>query len=874
MDAQTASASVPEPHTGVRRVFRFEDAEGDRPDLFGGKAAGLARMKAADLPVPPGFVITTAACREAVLEGGIPPGLADEVFDHVSWLEQTTGRAFGAGPSPLLVSVRSGAQISMPGMMDTILNLGLNPATAVALARETEDLDFAADVFIRFCKMYAEIVLGASGDDVADAAVAARQGCPPAASPAMVMESIAAAAAAVLVDDVGRGIPDDPRQQLTAAIEAVFTSWNSPRAVTYRNAKQISHDLGTAVVVQRMVFGNLGAPSGTGVVFSRDPLTGVSDLYGEYLAGVQGEDVVAGTSTPQPLAEAAAGLPDTFARLGDHLRVLEDLYGDMVDVEFTIELGTLYLLQVRAGKRTAQAAVRVAADLLREGRLDAERALSRVSASQVREMERPCFEGAVRDQARAEGAVVGRGIGASPGHASGIAVVDADRAAAMGRGSGAEGRDVILIRPTTSPLDLHGMLAAQGIVTSRGGATSHAAVVARAFDTPCVVGCSDLEVDVDARRFAFAGRWFEEGASVAIDGSSGEVFDRVLPLSSYHGMDTDLGALLTLGDEVARCEVYGRATTVEQVERVRQLGGSGIAMRLGDILATSGEIEELLRVLVAQRETDPVNLKGFEQVVADVLAPRLEAAEGASVVLRAVDLVADDFAELLGADLIERQPRLALPVAIPALIAAQVAGLATAAARVGVTSPPQLTVRHVNDAGEAAEVKRIVEQESSGPGRVPVRAGVTLTSPRAVHMAADIAERCDTVWVEVRGLQAALFGYGRGLLKPGDPLDDYVRRHLLAGDPRTKLDGLTIQLMTSLAAARVSRPGCEFGVRLAGPVAEDVVQFLFQAGFRTYAVDDGEIRPARICLGQAAFDEGSGSTSPDHPVRPKRKETQ
>jgi pyruvate,orthophosphate dikinase len=403
------------------------------------------------------------------------------------------------------------------------------------------------------------------------------------------------------------------------------------------------------------------------------------------------------------------------------------------------------------------------------------------------------------------------------------------------------------------------MIAADGIVTAKGGATSHAAVVARAFDTPCVVGCSELDVDIEGGRFGFAGQWFDEGCEVAIDGATGEVFGRALPLSSTDRANADLGALLCLADKAAGCVVYGRATTVEQVDKARERGAAGIAMRLGDLLATTGELAELQRLLVAQWDTDSMHVEGFEDVVADVLTPVLEAAGEMPFAVRAVDFVADDFTELLDAgDLIERQPRLGLPVAIPEMLAAQLAGLSIAAARVGGSSVPQLSVRHVCDPGEAAEIKRIASTECSRPGRAQVRVGATLTSPRAVHRADDIAPFCDGLWLEVRGLQAAVFGYHPRVLQSTRPLDDYVRRRMLGRDPRTTLDALTLELIGAVATAREHHPACEIGVRLAGPVTGEMITPLYQAGFRTYAVDDGEIRPARLSLGQAAYAATAG----------------
>jgi pyruvate, orthophosphate dikinase len=509
---------------GAVSVFRFEDADGSQPGLFGGKGAGLARMTAAGLPVPPGFVISTEACRAFMAAGRMPDGLIDDVHRHLADLEQKTGRRFGGGPIPLLVSVRSGAPISMPGMMDTVLNLGLNQESAVALAAATNDVGFMADVYSRFCRMYADIVLGDGGDAVVDAAGPLRAAISPAADAAAVFTQLEAACRQALLGAVGETVPENPYEQLERAIGAVFESWNSRRAVTYRRHQKIADDLGTAVVVQTMVFGNLGRPSGTGVAFTRDPLTGEPTLYGEYLEGGQGEDVVAGTSNPMTLREAAERLPDVFAEFKRLAEGLETAHGDVLDIEFTVEQGKLYLLQVRSAKRTADAAIRIAADFLRDRKVPPAQVLAKVSTDQIRQAERPAFEDSALATARQAGAL-GSGIGASPGQVSGVVVVDPDRAVEVAAG----GESVILTRPTTSPLDLHGMIASTGIVTALGGATSHAAVVARALGKACIVGCAAVTIDLERRTLRIGDHALVEGDAISIDGSTGEIFAGRLP---------------------------------------------------------------------------------------------------------------------------------------------------------------------------------------------------------------------------------------------------------------------------------------------------------------------------------------------------------
>ncbi len=573
---------MPEPW---RFIHRFREAPASDTALLGGKGAGLACMVQSGLPVPPGFIISTDAFREYHAGGRrVPEHLMSEVWAAMEELQRETGRRFGAGGGvPLLVSVRSGARISMPGMMDTILNLGLDAAGVTELAAATGDAGFAVDTCVRFWEMYAGIVLGVDvslAEEIPEAVGAARAGDVRALEEAVV----------TTIEREGGSVPRSPHEQLAGAIAAVFNSWDSRRAVAYRRHHGIPDDLGTAVVVQSMVFGNLGHPSGSGVAFTRNPLTGENQLYGEYLEGGQGEEVVAGSRTPATIAELRERRPDLVGSLEELSGRLEEIYRDALDIEFTVERGRLYLLQVRAAKRTARAAIRIAAELVREGRAPAAVALSRVSADQVRQTGSPTFDEQAVARARAGGALLGTGIGASPGHASGIAVLDPDRAAAMG----AEGHSVILVRPTTSPLDVHGMIAASGIVTAIGGATSHAAVVARALNKPCVVGCEGLRIDLEHRRFGVAGRWLEEGAPIAVDGASGALFGIGLPTVRAEASSTDLTELLTVADGAARCRIHGRATTVDQVRTVLESGARGVVIRPEDILATTGALAPLL----------------------------------------------------------------------------------------------------------------------------------------------------------------------------------------------------------------------------------------------------------------------------------------
>jgi pyruvate,orthophosphate dikinase len=516
----------------MTHVHDLADLDPSDTTLLGGKGAGLGRMHRLGMPVPPAFVVDTVACgvyRET--KGTLPDGLPESVRDAIGRLESHTGKAFAGGEGlPLLVSVRSGAKVSMPGMMDTVLNLGLDRASVLRLAAATGNAAFAVDTWVRFWKLFAEIVLDTDGDDLAEQVAAQRA----AATDELTGDSAGALEDAIVaaLQAEGATVSTDPHEQLIAAMRAVFASWDSRRAVAYRKHHGIDDNLGTAVVVQAMVFGNLAGLSGSGVAFTRDPKSGENRLFGEFLAGGQGEEVVAGTATPVNLSEPMPEWADTIAELEALGRALEKEYADALDIEFTVEDGTLYLLQVRSAKRTAAAAVRTALDLVDEGLIDPPTALCRLTAEQVKTLLAPTFTAA----GLAAAGVLVSGIGAAPGHAVGVAVLDSDRAAARA----AQGEPVILVRPTTSPQDLPGMLAAGAVVTARGGATSHAAVVSRSLDKPCVCGCTGLDVDPAAGVFSVGGIKYEEGTWLSVDGATGRVYAAQLSLGIPEASLTDL----------------------------------------------------------------------------------------------------------------------------------------------------------------------------------------------------------------------------------------------------------------------------------------------------------------------------------------------
>jgi pyruvate, orthophosphate dikinase len=571
-------------------------------DLIGGKAWSVARMRALGLNVPPAFVVTTRACATYLATGAPPDELEEEIAAAISWLESQTSRCFGRGPRPLLVSVRSGAPISMPGMMDTVLNLGMNDETEAALAAECEDPTFARDTHRRFLDLYARIVLKTSELELD------RGG-----DPGRWRETIIAAA--------GASVAGDAREQLREAMRAVFESWNSRRARRYRQHHNIPDSLGTAVVVQAMAFGNLDDRSGTGVLFSRNPLTGAAQPYGEYLPRAQGEDVVSGRFTPKPLSALAASLPAVHQELLAAAGKLEDAGRDVQDIEFTVERGCLYLLQARAAKLAPRAAVRIAVDFVREGLIDETTALDRVTPDQIRNLLSPRLS----DEIRSAAEVVAKGQGASPGVGAGVAVFDSDEA----EGRAKAGEAVVLARPTTSPEDLHGMIAARAVVTEQGGATSHAAVVGRALGLPCVVGCGAGSLAALI------------GKSVTVDGHSGTVFDSALPIEAPDENDDELLATLARW-AAARSPLCVIPPSAPAACDAFDLGGNAAAAdpeRIGEVLAAhKGARGARGGVIASEQGVRAAIAAGLEFIVADpVLPPLLAAAR-----IRAEALVEDE----------------------------------------------------------------------------------------------------------------------------------------------------------------------------------------------------------------------------------------
>ncbi len=849
-------------------------AEGDATmrDLLGGKGAGLAEMTNAGLPVPPGFTITTEACNDYFAAGErLPDGLWDDVLEALHEVERQSGKGFGDPANPLLVSVRSGAKFSMPGMMDTVLNLGLSEATLQGLVQLTGNERFGWDAYRRFIQMFGRIVMDVPGerfDHALDAEKAARGARQDTDLDAAALQQVAGEYKAIVREVTGRDFPEDPLEQLDLAIKAVFASWFGKRARDYRNNQKIAHDLGTAVNVVTMVFGNMGDDSGTGVAFTRDPNTGQKVLYGEYLTNAQGEDVVAGIRTPQPIAQMRDVMPavyDEFQQIADRL---ERHYRDVQDLEFTIERGHLYMLQTRSAKRTAAAAVKIAVDMVAEGIITKAEAIGRIEPTMVDQLLRDQFDPA----ARASATRIVKGLNASPGAAVGRAVFDADTAVEwVGRGE-----KVILVRIETSPDDFHGMAVAEGIITARGGATSHAAVVARQIGKPCVAGSADLVVDYGAKaaHCGVTGIDFKEGDWVSLDGSTGDLFLGALPTVSARFEDQpELQAILAWADEVRRMQVWTNADKPEEAAQARRYGAQGIGLCRTEHMFREGERLEIVRgaILVAMRATRAkAKLAGGEalgaeerEVVAsfDAAMAKLEvlqqgdfegifeAMDGLPVVIRLIDPPLHEFLPNLEEQLVkvtragdgataedtellatikslhEQNPMLGLRgcrlgLMIPDFVKVQTRAILNAEiARVKAGGNPiaKIMIPLVGHVNELAATRALLEAEARAVEEkagvhVVYKFGTMIEVPRGALTADEIAREADFFSFGTNDLTQMTFGYSRDDAEGGFLLK-YVEDKILPFNPFQTLDDAVAGLMrTAVEKGRSTKPDLELGI--------------------------------------------------------------
>jgi pyruvate,orthophosphate dikinase len=883
-------------------VYDFTEGNKDLKDLLGGKGANLAEMTNLGLPVPPGFTITTDACRHYLDQGTTPDGLDDEVTSHLRALEQAMGRKLGDHADPLLVSVRSGAKFSMPGMMDTVLNIGLSDESVDGLAKQSGNERFAWDAYRRLIQMFGKTVLDIDGEHFEHAIEAAKKAKGAASDTELNaddMKALTAAYKELVKEHAGREFPQDPREQMDLAVKAVFDSWNSERAVLYRRQERIPADLGTAVSVVSMVFGNLGDDSGTGVAFTRDPGTGAQGVYGDYLQNAQGEDVVAGIRNTVPLQDLERIDKTSYDQLMDIMQTLENHYRDLCDIEFTIERGKLWMLQTRVGKRTAAAAFRIAVQLVNQGMIDLDEALTRVTGEELARLMFPRF-----DTEGEEITEITKAISASPGAAVGKVVFDSKTAVAWA----ARGEKVILVRRETNPDDLHGMIAAEGVLTSRGGKTSHAAVVARGMGKTCVCGAEELEIDTAGKQFSAAsGVTVSEGEVISVDGTSGAVYLGEVPVIASNVVqyfegelapDNDelvaaVHTIMTHADAERRLGVRANADNGPDCARARRFNAGGVGLVRTEHMFL-GERRQLVEDLIMAAE-DPK----ARQAALDALEPLqrgdfneiLEAMDGLPVTIRLIDpplheflpdytelsvkvAVAGDEATEQDLRLLEAVRRLhemnpmlglrgvRLGLVIPGLFDMQVRAIAEATAdrvKAGGDPHPEImiplvaTVQELEITRDAAEKVLADVQAETGTDHLDVLIGTMIEVPRAAVTAGDIARSADFFSFGTNDLTQMTWAFSRDDVE-GAFFSPYIAKGIFGVSPFETLDTVGVGRLIKIAVAegRATKPGLKLGVcgEHGGDPAS--VWFFHEAGLDYVSCSPFRVPIARLEAGRAA----------------------
>jgi pyruvate,orthophosphate dikinase len=888
----------------VKFVYDFTEGNKDLKDLLGGKGANLAEMTNLGLPVPPGFTITTEACKVYLDSGEEPPALRDEVSAHLDALEKSMGKKLGQADDPLLVSVRSGAKFSMPGMMDTVLNIGLSDKSVQGLAKQAGNDRFAWDSYRRLIQMFGKTVLGVDGElfeDALEAAKAAKKVTVDTELEAADLKKLVTRFKKIVKTECGRDFPQDPREQMDLAIKAVFESWNGDRAKLYRRQERIPHDLGTAVNVCSMVFGNLGPDSGTGVAFTRDPASGHQGVYGDYLQNAQGEDVVAGIRNTVPLAELESIDKKSYDQLMQIMETLENHYKDLCDIEFTIERGQLWMLQTRVGKRTAGAAFRIATQLVDQGLIDEAEALCRVNGAQLAQLMFPRFD------EDAKVAQVGRGIAASPGAAVGKAVFDSYTAVKWSR----SGEKVILIRRETNPDDLDGMIAAEGILTSRGGKTSHAAVVARGMGKTCVCGAEELEVDTKRRRMTVpGGHVVEEGDLISIDGSSGKVYLGEVPVvpspvvEYFEGRmhpgadDADelveaVHRMMAFADRKRRLRVRANADNAEDALRARRFGAQGIGLCRTEHMFLGDRRELVERLILADTENErEESLKALLPLQRQDFVQLFESMDGLPVTIRLLDPPLHEFLpditelsvrvalaesrqephenelRLLQAvhRLHEQNPMLGLRgvrlgLVIPGLFTMQVRAIAEAAAeRRGAKGDPRAeimiplvgTVQELEIVREEAD-KVIAEVEAATGTSLKLSVGTMIELPRAALTAGQIAEAAEFFSFGTNDLTQTVWGFSRDDVEASF-FTAYLEKGIFGVSPFETIDKDGVGSLVKLAAkaGRETRPDLKLGVCGEHGGDPESVHFFHEVGLDYVSCSPFRIPVARLEAGRAA----------------------
>src|SRR5467141_1561991 len=879
-------------------IYQFSEGSAKMRDLLGGKGAGAAELTRAAMPVPPGFTITTEACRAYYGAGGkFPKGLWEQVLANLKVLERKAHKKFGNPNDPLLVSVRSGAKFSMPGMMDTVLNLGLNEETSKGLAALTRDERFALDARRRFIQMFGKTVKGIDGDKFEHALQEAKKKAGVKTDPELKPEHLRPLVArflAIYKDETGHEFPSDPVDQLREAIDAVFKSWNTDRAKTYRRMERIPDDLGTAVNVQMMVFGNMGPTSGTGVAFTRNPITGKKELYGDYLANAQGEDVVAGVRDTEPISALKRHMPKVYAQFERYARQLEKHYKDVQDLEFTIEHGKLWMLQTRSAKRTGEAAVHIAVDRVKERLITRKEAVARVEPRQLEQLLFPRVDPAAKVMPLA------KGVPASPGAASGGAVFDADTAVAWGK----QGKAVILVRVETNPNDVHGMVEAKGILTQTGGTASHAALVARGMGRPCVVGASAIDVDVRQRQFSANGTTIREGDQITIDGTTGDVYVGNVPTIEARSLNQHPAAssILKWADEFRRLEVWANADYPRDAIKARENGAQGVGLcrpehmfmeqnRLPIVQAmimatTTEEREKQLDLLLPIQRSDFHGIlsvmKGLPVVIRLIDPPLHEFLPNRDVLVSEIATLkatGKDPAELKRLDKIlarveelhEANPMLGLrgvrlSILFPEITRMQVRAIREAAADLRnkkIDARPEIMIPLVGTLAEMSavhrELKPVAELVQKEKGvSVPYKFGTMIEIPRAALTAGEIATEAEFFSFGTNDLTQMTFGFSRD-----DAERHFIVRYLetkiLPRNPFETIDenGVGRLMAIAVTEGRKTRKNLEVGICGEHGGDPDSIHLCHKLGLNYVSCSPFRVPVARLAAAQAALGDFS-----------------
>ena len=867
-------------------VYLFSEGNKDMRNLLGGKGANLAEMTGLGLPVPQGFTITTEACTRYYEDGRkINDEIQAQIMEYIEKMEKITGKKFGDKENPLLVSVRSGARASMPGMMDTILNLGLNEDVVDAIAKKSGNPRWAWDCYRRFIQMYSDVVMEVGKkyfEQLIDKMKEEKGVQQDVDLTAEDLKTLAGQFKAEYKAKIGTDFPTDPKEQLMGAIEAVFRSWDNPRANVYRRDNDIPYSWGTAVNVQMMAFGNMGDDCGTGVAFTRDPATGEKGLFGEFLTNAQGEDVVAGVRTPMHISEMEQKFPEAFKQFKEVCKILENHYRDMQDMEFTVESGKLYMLQTRNGKRTAQAALKIACDLVDEGMIDKKQAVAMIDPRNLDTLLHPQFDA----KALKAATPAGKGLGASPGAACGKIVFSADDAEAWN----ARGEKVVLVRLETSPEDITGMKAAQGILTVRGGMTSHAAVVARGMGACCVSGCGDIKMDEENKQFELGGKIYHEGDYISIDGSTGNIYDGIIPTVDAE-IAGEFGRIMTWADEFRTMQVRTNADTPADAKKARELGAEGIGLcRTEHMFFEADRIAAFREMICAdtveQREAALAKILPYQQGDFEKL---YEALEGNPVTIRFLDPPLHEFVPTEEADiealakaqgksvadikalissLHEFNPMMGhrgcrLTVTYPEIAKMQTSAVIRAAINVKKAHPdwnivPEIMIPLVGEVKELKYVKDVVvetaDAEIAAAGiDLKYEVGTMIEIPRAAITADEIATEAEFFCFGTNDLTQMTFGFSRD--DAGKFLDAYYDKKIYENDPFAKLDqkGVGALMKMAVKLGKATRPTLHCGICGEHGGDPSSVEFCNEIGLDYVSCSPFRVPIARLAAAQAAI---------------------